>query len=147
MALSTSYRQQRCWHTTTRAILGCASTLFVERVSQSYNEIPRNGMNKTDIFNQTLECVANTSEIGIEQILSHNRSSEVVDARYVFVYLLYRQGFYPSCIAARMGFTRSAICHILSDFDHRRANGGYLFESVLRSGLTSASNNMQTTIK
>lgn len=104
-------------------------------------------MNKTDIFNRTLECVAKASEIGIEKILSHERSSDVVDARYVFVYLLYRQGFYPACIAERMGFTRSAICHILTDFDNRRAGSGYLFEAILRKGLATVANNMQTSVE
>lgn len=90
---------------------------------------------KSTIFDDTLEIVARESEIPAADILSHKRTDEVVDARYIFVYLLARRGFYASAIASRMGFTRSSISAMLANFDNRRIRSGYLFESVLRNSL------------
>ncbi len=90
---------------------------------------------KCTIFEHTLEIVARESEIPAADILSHKRTDEIVDARYIFVYLLCRRGFYASAIADRMHFTRSSISYILANFDNRRRLGGAIFESVLRNSL------------
>lgn len=108
-------------------------------------------VHKCTIFADTLEIVARESEIPASDILSHKRTDEVVDARYIFVYLLSRRGFYASGIASRMGFTRSSISYILANFDNRRYQSGTIFESVLRNSLSAVvkqpANNPQTTNK
>lgn len=91
---------------------------------------------KCTIFDNTLEIVARESEISAADILSHKRTDEVVDARYIFVYILYRRGFYASAIADRMGFTRSSISYMLANFDNRRRQSGMIFDSVLRNALS-----------
>ena len=49
---------------------------------------------KTEIFAKILNTVANETELTSEQILSCCRTAETVDARYILVYLLKREGIY-----------------------------------------------------
>lgn len=59
-------------------------------------------MRKTELFAQILKTVANETELTPEQILSCCRTAETVDARYMLVHLLRREGIYISEIARMM---------------------------------------------
>ena len=61
---------------------------------------------KTEIFAKILDIVANETELTSEQILSCCRTAETVDARYMLVHLLRREGIYISEIAHMMNFSR-----------------------------------------
>lgn len=56
-------------------------------------------MCKADIFNEIIQVVSRETEIAPKVILSGSKEAEVVDARYLLVYFLFKEGFYPSQIA------------------------------------------------
>lgn len=85
-------------------------------------------MRKTEIFAETLKSVAEETELTPEQILSCCRTAETVDARYMLVYLLKREGIYIGEIARMMNFSRRGVEKMLSQFDDRRIQSGHIFE-------------------
>lgn len=88
-------------------------------------------MRKTELFAQILEIVANETELTKEQILSHDRTAEIVDARYILIYLLRSEGLYIGEIAHTIKFTRRAVEKILSQFEMRCLQSGKIFEVTL----------------
>lgn len=62
-------------------------------------------MCKEDIFNEIIQVVS--------------RETEVVDARYLLVYFLSKEGFYPSRIALLVHKTKRAVNYMLSNFSSR----------------------------
>lgn len=62
-------------------------------------------MCKEDIFNEIIQVVS--------------RETEVVDARYLLVYFLSKEGFYPSQIALLVRKTKRAVNYMLSNFSSR----------------------------
>lgn len=74
-------------------------------------------MRKTELFAQILKTVANETELTPEQILSCCRTAETVDARYMLVYLLKREGIYIGEIARMMNFSRRGVEKMLSQLE------------------------------
>lgn len=62
---------------------------------------------------------AGKREIAPKVILSGSKEAEVVDARYLLVYFLFKEGFYPSQIASLVGKTKRAVNYMLSNFSSR----------------------------
>lgn len=83
-------------------------------------------MRKSEIFAGILADVAFESEIDSERILSDSRTEEVVDARYLVIFLLLGNGFYPAMIAERMGLSARAVRSAISGFEARLANSAGL---------------------
>ena len=50
-------------------------------------------MCKADIFNEIIQIVSRETEIAPKVILSGSKEAEVVDARYLLVYFLFKEGF------------------------------------------------------
>lgn len=73
------------------------------------------------ILAKVLESVSEETEIAPEKILSRCSESEVVDARWICVKLLSRQGIYTMKIAELMGITPRYVQYILTDFEDRLA--------------------------
>ena len=80
-------------------------------------------MYKSEIFNKTLQIVSEETEISVESMLSKSKEADVVDARYLLVYSLYQQGFYPSHIACKINKTKRAVNYMISHFDNRMESG------------------------
>ena len=76
-------------------------------------------MCRTEIFAGILEAVSRETEIPASLILSPDRKTETVDARYIVVELCFRCGMYPSSIAEKVGLTVRAVNRILSVFKDR----------------------------
>lgn len=76
-------------------------------------------MCRTEIFNHILSVVENVTEINKDVILSNDKTTEVVDARYLLVYLLSKEGFYPSSISLMIHKSKRAVNYILSNFSYR----------------------------
>lgn len=55
-------------------------------------------MCKSEIFAETINLVAQGTEIPASRILSSDKDTETVDARYLLVQLLVERGMYPSLI-------------------------------------------------
>lgn len=83
-------------------------------------------MRKSEIFAGILADVSSEAEIDSDRILSSERKEEVVDARYLVIFLLLGNGFYPAMIAERMGMTQRAVRSAISGFETRLANSSGL---------------------
>ena len=79
-----------------------------------------------EIFARTLEVVSETTDVPPELILSKDRHEEVVDARCLLVYLLYKQGMYPACISRRIGMCIRGVNYCISKFSDRLRCRNYL---------------------
>jgi DNA-binding NarL/FixJ family response regulator len=66
------------------------------------------------------------AEIESDRILSSERKEEVVDARYLVIFLLVGNGFYPAMIAERMHMSQRAVRSAISGFETRLANSAGL---------------------
>lgn len=98
-------------------------------------------MCKSEIFDTVLSAVAKETEIPIEKIVGRGKSAEVVDARYLAVYILYRKGFYPSMIARDMHMTKQGVSYALKNFQTRRNQSGKIFEINFQRIVKILSNN------
>lgn len=76
-------------------------------------------MCKEDIFNEIIQVVSRETEISPRIILSGSKETEVVDARYLLVYFLSKEGFYPSRIALLVRKTKRSVNYMLSNFSSR----------------------------
>lgn len=76
-------------------------------------------MCKSEIFAELLRIVSRETEISTNDILSNSKETEVVDARYLLVRLLFENGFYPSQIASSIHKSNRSIHYILSHFSDR----------------------------
>lgn len=83
-------------------------------------------MRKSEIFAGILADVSSEVEIDSDRILSSERKEEVVDARYLVIFLLLGNGFYPAMIAERMGLSARAVRSAISGFEARLANSAGL---------------------
>ena len=73
-------------------------------------------MCKSEIFAEILKIVSQETEIAIDRILSSDKDSETVDARYLLVHILSEKGFYPSQTSIHLRKTKRAINYIISNF-------------------------------
>lgn len=88
-------------------------------------------MRKTELFAEILENVANEMELTKEQILSRDRTAEIVDARHIVIFLLAREGYYNSQIAKLMKTSRQYIGQVIRGFSNRCKQSGKIFEITL----------------
>lgn len=84
-------------------------------------------MCKRKIFAAVASAVSEVTEIPETDILSKCRREEVVDARFILVYLCIRQGLYPSQIAECLGQTQHNVHKMMRSADRK------LRKSQLRS--------------
>lgn len=83
-------------------------------------------MKKSEIFASILADVSEETEIDSDRILSNSRIEEVVDARYLVIFLLLANGFYPAMIAERMKMSSRAVRNAIAGFDARLAGSSGL---------------------
>lgn len=103
------------------------------------NKKKHKSMKKSEIFSQILSDVSSEAEIDSDRILSDSRVEEVVDARYLVIFLLLANGFYPVMIAERMNMSQRAVRSAISSFESRLANSVGLrlvFERMSKKWLT-----------
>lgn len=74
---------------------------------------------KQRIVNSALIVITEVTEITECEILSKNRTTEVVDARHILVKLLYEKGLYIAYIAKQLNLTKKQVCNIITQFDNR----------------------------
>lgn len=71
------------------------------------------------MFAEVLSVVSAQTEVEKERILSHERSTEVVDARYLLIYIMKTFGFYPLQIAEFLHQSPANIRKALAHIDDR----------------------------
>ena len=76
-------------------------------------------MRKSELFARILAAVSEETELPAPDILSHRKTFEVANARYLLVYLLVCNRFYRSDIAHRLNITSQAVGRIFTGFDNR----------------------------
>lgn len=74
---------------------------------------------KAEIFASILADVARETDVPEDVITSVSRDTEAVEARWILVKLLNRQGFHPSGIASLVNLKKRAVNNILSRFEDR----------------------------
>lgn len=84
-------------------------------------------MCKSEVFDFILTSVEDGTEVAAERILSPERTAEVVEARCLFFFFLWRAGFSPTLIAEKSGHTRQSISKHIESFDDRLMLGGKMF--------------------
>lgn len=82
-------------------------------------------MCKSEIFAEILQAVSQETEISPEQILSPKKDEETVDARYLLVYFLSRNGFCSSRIASCIHKDIRTVNLILTCFEERKEHRKY----------------------
>lgn len=100
--------------------------VFLQWLRRKLNKNFYKRMRKSEIFAGILADVSSETEIDSDRILSSERKEEVVDARYLVIFLLLGNGFYPAMIAERMGMTQRAVRSAISGFETRLANSSGL---------------------
>lgn len=93
-------------------------------------------MKKSEIFASVLADVSAETEIDSDRILSESKLEEVVDARYLVIYLLMKNGFYPRMIAERMRMSQRAVRKAQAGFEARLEGSADLRLSFLRLSAT-----------
>ena len=88
-------------------------------------------MCKSEIFQTVLAAVARETEIPENTIRSKAKNAEIVDARYLLVHFLWRQGLHAPVISALMNYSRRPVEKMISQFDLRRRQNGRMFEMQL----------------
>ena len=85
----------------------------------------KHDMCKSEIFAEILQAVSQETEIPPEQILSSRKDEETVDARYLLVYFLSRNGFCSSRIAFFIHKDIRTVNLIITHFSERKASRKY----------------------
>ena len=84
-------------------------------------------MCKSEIFAKIIALVSKGTEIPTELIVSDNRVTEIVNARYILVYILYEKGFYPSQISSLIHKTKRSVNYMISNFHIRLKSEKIMF--------------------
>ena len=71
-------------------------------------------MNKRTIFSQTLDIVAQLTDLPVERIIGTARDAETTDARYIVATLLKERGFSPVQISQLLHRTPRSVRWLLS---------------------------------
>lgn len=88
-------------------------------------------MCQNELIRNILEEVAAVTEINKDRIISKNRYVEVVDARHLAIYLMYRHHIPKHRIAEYFNLTYRNIHYILEHFETRLSYGDVMLKTYL----------------
>lgn len=92
-------------------------------------------MYKREFCEQIIALVAKTTDLPVSDIMSHTRRPEIVDARYLAVYVMLKKGVKVNRIAQFMSMTERNVYHVLERFDDRKDYGDPMIEQYYNSVL------------
>ena len=92
-------------------------------------------MCKRELCEHIIALVANTADLLIEEIKSTSRRPEIVDARYLAIYIMLQQGVQVNRIAEYMGMSERNIYHVKERFCDRVIYGDPMIEQYYNSVL------------
>ena len=105
-------------------------------------------LSKTQLAEVAMTIVADITDLSISDILSPRRSEEYVDARYILVHLLTKQGFYTADIARVMRRTYRTIELMKAGWDARLEDPGRkMFQRLARLAELQLRNNSEIPAK
>ena len=85
-------------------------------------------MSKSYIYEAILQAVITETEVSQEQILSHSKQNDVVEARCLLFYYLHKVGFYPAQIARMTNQSRQCVSCLLLSFEARCKYSGNMLK-------------------
>jgi hypothetical protein len=89
-------------------------------------------MSKTEIYENILSAVVSETEVTKEQILSHTKQSDVVEARCLLFHYLYRAGFSTSQIARMTKQSRQCVNCLLLSFQAKCDYSGNMMKRYVK---------------
>lgn len=90
-------------------------------------------MCKIEKCEHIIALVAEMTEIPVECIMSSSRRPDVVDARYLAVYIMIKKGIRIYRIAGYMSMTERNVYYIMERFDDRKDYGDPMIEHYYNS--------------
>lgn len=89
-------------------------------------------MNKTKLYEHALSIASDITDLPVDVITDRkNKTSCVVDARYIVVYVLSNNGLYPNEIAQIIGYTSTNVRLMINKI-RERADGNSAFENKMK---------------
>lgn len=76
-------------------------------------------MGKSEDFSKVIKVVTELTEVSEEAILGRSREAEVVDARWMVMYLMREKGYQPKQIAPLVHHPERTVNHAISCFSDR----------------------------
>lgn len=76
-------------------------------------------MNNQETFHKLIQLISQTISIPTNTIMSSSKHCEVIDARYMLVNLLHKNGLYPSQIAELLQQTPTNVRRMINLYDIR----------------------------
>lgn len=92
-------------------------------------------MCKKDLCEQIIVLVAKITEVPMADIMSCNKRSDVVDARYLAIYIMLEKGVKVYHVAAYMNMTERNVYHVQERFNDRKDYGDPMIEHYYNSAL------------
>lgn len=92
-------------------------------------------MCKKELCEQIIALVAQTTDLTVEDIKSSSRRPEVVDARYVAIYVMLKQGVHVYRVARFMSMTERNVYHVQERFEDRKDYGDPMIEAYYNAVL------------
>lgn len=80
-------------------------------------------MCKKDLCEQIIALVSKETEIAVEDIMSHDKRPDVVDARYLAVFIMLEKGLPAYRVALLMNMTERNAYHVKERFEDRMRYG------------------------
>lgn len=90
-------------------------------------------MCKKDLCEQIIALVSNVTEVPASEIMSGNKRPDVVDARYLAVFLMLEKGVQIYRVALFMGMTERNVYHVKERFKDRKDYGDPMIENYYNS--------------
>lgn len=90
-------------------------------------------MCKKDLCEQIIALVADVTDVSLADIKSGNKRPDVVDARYLAIYVMLQQGVQIYRVAIFMGMTERNVYHVKERFDDRKDYGDPMLECYYKA--------------
>lgn len=90
-------------------------------------------MCKKEVCEQIIALVAKIADVNVDSIMSHARRPEIVDARYLAIYLMLKKGVQVNRVAEFMSMSERNVYHVLERFDDRKDYGDPMIEQYYNS--------------
>lgn len=90
-------------------------------------------MCKREYCEQIIALVARITDLTVGDIKSHARRPEIVDARYLAVYVMLKKGVQVNRVAEFMAMSERNVYHVMERFDDRKDYGDPMIEHYYNS--------------
>lgn len=90
-------------------------------------------MCKREFCEHVIALVARIADLSVEDIMSLSRRPEIVDARYLAIYIMLEKGVQINRVAEYMSMSERNIYHVKERFEDRKDYGDPMIESHYNS--------------